>query len=1744
MERFHAGRRGQADCEAWLQEQKTVSVDLLDAISVLRDKLLDLSTRNPLLAYGHPKASSIRFVDELPDQIFARLVGEGKEFTLEAVQPPSEREAEAWFAAARPGHEFRPGERPDAASFAGSIGIDVRFELPPDQKSGEEPERHRDSALQTLFYPDELDVRARKIRLAANTYIQETGSNALFVALGFLNWTDPARPDRSLFAPLVLVPAELSQATVRGRRVARLSHSGEDIQGNLCLAKKLKDGFGIELPDLAGFDGPEPYFRAVREAVKDRTGWSVRRFVTLGFFDFGKILLWRDLDAANWPEDGGPLRSPLVGSLLTGEETGRAGFDEAAHQPDDGDFAELPFVLSADASQAAALKAALSEKALVIEGPPGTGKSQTITNLVAAALERGETVLFVAEKLAALEVVKTKLQQVSLGDFVLELHSHKTRKAQVIEDLARRLALQPRRPSKLPRDEYDSAVGRLARPAQALGRPIGDDDEPLSDVLRSGGAARRRLERLAPSLVADAVGLGAEVDGPSARLAVEDFAGQAEDLAAAGPMPSAHPWRFVDGRALAAVPRTERLERMERLRTALADLCWAIGDFPGRDEAAAAPTLEAADELSRGGAKLRRMAEIHALLAEMTGKADAAFAETAPALGRAAELAGLAPPRDGGDLSRLARIDAALADDAPAIVAVWPETLLSEEAGTRLGLLRDEIERFREADAALAGVFTERSRMGAEPAELRGAAQVLASSGIFGFLSGHVRRANRLFADLALPGVRRRKTERARLLGDLADAVEKRRAIAGDRDGPALLGDLFRGVETDTCAVAGFRAFVLALRQALPDPAADGEPLWRHIIAGGTERVERLREVFRQIPAGTVPLFVKIQADLSRLGPEAAVDLSQDAPFAAAFARGWTPGAGPLHVEGLEDFLRANPNPEAWAETIATAGRIDDDLRRLVEAREAFEELLSEEGEALFGREATLSDQISNLAAALAAPGLAEGWRRYDSARRELAAADLGAIARAFEDGALAAAAIPAAHRALAALAEARRITGEDPLILDYSAEEIGRRRRRFALADDAMLAAKRGAVRERLLARPVPEGSLGARVRDFTELALIRQQIGLQRAHRPIRELVHRAPGALQALKPCFMMGPISVAQYLPPGRLDFDLLIMDEASQIRPEDALGALARAKRAVIVGDTRQLPPTNVFRRSFADGAGTDGDDGGEIVAAGAESVLEQGSKMWPAIPLLWHYRSQHHSLISFSNHWFYNGRLVVFPSPSGQDDEFGIRYRKIDGTFDKGRNAVEAEAVAAEALRHMVERPGESLGIVAMNRDQADLIQDLIIRLADEEGVDLPALERRREAYFVKNLENVQGDERDVMLISMTYGPATPGGVVARNFGPINQTGGERRLNVLFSRARKRMAIFTSTEDTDILADAQVSQGTRVLKAFLRYARTGLLEEVRVGTGREPDSPFEVEVAEALRRRGYETVAQVGAAGFFIDLAVRGPKKPDGFVLGVECDGASYHSGRCARDRDRLRQQRLEELGWTIERIWSTDWFADPDREIEKIAARVESILRARRAEARASAATAGDGSAAALVPAGDEAPNGAAVLAHGDDEDSTLIRLGGDDGSPAGEAGPKAAASGALDGTGEAADGANPLPDGSAEAHGGDGSDGANGKELSDGTGAGPDGGYRRSTLFISPKEAEEQLIQLRETILADRFPAVPPEANLLREEMLRQLLRHRPTDLDTYHRSVPIRLREATDRGQNGAFLPQVFDILASIA
>jgi very-short-patch-repair endonuclease len=422
-------------------------------------------------------------------------------------------------------------------------------------------------------------------------------------------------------------------------------------------------------------------------------------------------------------------------------------------------------------------------------------------------------------------------------------------------------------------------------------------------------------------------------------------------------------------------------------------------------------------------------------------------------------------------------------------------------------------------------------------------------------------------------------------------------------------------------------------------------------------------------------------------------------------------------------------------------------------------------------------------------------------------------------------------------------------------------------------------------------------------------------------------------------MMGPQAVAQYLTPGAVTFDLVIMDEASQLRPEEAIGAVARGRQLVVVGDSKQLPPTSFFSR-----LGQTGDDGAQFTTTDAESILDVcSSHFHPPRPLRWHYRSQHHSLIAFSNQQFYRSNLIVFPSPFGQSSRLGVRATYLaDAVYDNQTNLREAERVVDAVAEHITTRDNESLGVVTLNIKQRDLIAELL----DERLRHLSEADAYREQWagegqqlFVKNLENVQGDERDAIIISTTFGKPPGSGSVRQNFGPISRQGGWRRLNVLFTRARRSVALYTSPRPDDIVVDGSTPEGTRALRNYLEYARTGSLD-VPVDDGREPDSDFEVAVISLLRSRGYEVTPQLGVAGFRIDIAVRHPDAPGTYLAAIECDGASYHSAQSVRDRDRIRQEILESLGWRgrIWRIWSTDWFRSPRQEAQRLFSFLDGI--------------------------------------------------------------------------------------------------------------------------------------------------------------------------------------------------------------
>lgn len=457
------------------------------------------------------------------------------------------------------------------------------------------------------------------------------------------------------------------------------------------------------------------------------------------------------------------------------------------------------------------------------------------------------------------------------------------------------------------------------------------------------------------------------------------------------------------------------------------------------------------------------------------------------------------------------------------------------------------------------------------------------------------------------------------------------------------------------------------------------------------------------------------------------------------------------------------------------------------------------------------------------------------------------------------------------------------------------------------------------------------------SEQVLVRRETEKQSRHKPLRELFDEAGSFITQLTPCFMMSPVSVAQHLKTGSIQFDTVVFDEASQIMPQDAVSSLIRADQAIIAGDTKQLPPTSFFQSDV---------ETTEDVREDLDSILEEAASVLPEKNLRWHYRSRTEELIQFSNHHYYNNSLRTFPE-NDPDVETGVFFEHVeDGVYDRGgsrQNEIETQRVIDLIEEHAENHSDKSLGVVAFSSAQEQAIHDALAERREESTI-LDAFVSQDDVldeFFVKNLEMVQGDERDHMIFSVGYGPAQDG-TISTNFGPLNKSGGERRLNVAVTRAKEKITVVCSMLPGDIDLSGSNSTGAQHFKNYLEYAQKGeqaLARNDQVTDTLDFDSSFEEAVYEALEEEGYDVVSQVQSSSYSIDLAIKHPNRPGKYVLGIECDGAAYHSSKTARDRDRTRQMVLENLGWTIHRIWSPDWASNREREMQKINERVDSLL-------------------------------------------------------------------------------------------------------------------------------------------------------------------------------------------------------------
>lgn len=1418
--------------------------ELMSAITTLLDesrkKLLDLTLRNTLLNYNLKRKSRLIIVDELPDVLYAQLL-DGKKMNIDAVPYPDVDEESPLLEELKK-FTFSSEEQPfclldysyyvtvivagvkaleevdkasgfvNARSHAKKLGIEVKEEAPLFEADEALESKHTDNAIQTLHYADALEKMMRKRRAEANTAIQETGSNLLYLAIGFLKWKQSVHSDRELHAPLILIPVEIVKGSpdkTTGVYTYTIEYTDDEMFSNISLIYKMRQEFGIEIPEFKEEETPEAYFSKINEICENRNELlGVSRRFALDFFHFSKLLMYLDLESSNWPKER-PIEENALLSEISGESSvdgGKSTFTEIAVDETE----KMGLVMDADSSQRDAIAQVMHGHNLIIEGPPGTGKSQTIANLIAVALSEGKSVLFVAEKLVALEVVKKRLDAVGLGHFILELHSHKSNKASVYCALKERVDLElPSYTSKL--NDTISEQEKIKTNIQDYLNLLHTNYEYVEQTPYTVfGEVQNRYEELIDTL------------------------------------PVSENFLNINFSMLKEIEI--QLNALEKL---IAEDATALHSVWKGFTATNAIMLDADN-----------IVILFEALKEQYEKLDSVFAEDAM-------LEGLAPTED--TFLMLKEIE--------------EKELLSQcPSLDMLKRVEDfDLENFEELVKKSDLLVSKATRF--EALDLEALENIDALSSLSRTLRGH--------KDIGFLG--------KWFNSDYKEARKKFNILVlkETKNDAMIMSKVLDNYKT-------------MIRQYFRD-------LKHFYDAGGEKLLSILQKKIVNVK--------QLQNFSDTLdGLKSIIELKSIVEWKSKMITlGFPAGLlGHFASTKQQNYIGALQNSASKYETIQN--KTDTVLAKINRYGELSENQFFMDKSIIQERIKILSDKLEH-------QNELPLW--IDVSRM------LGVIQKMELDYVLFYAREKGLESRLKELffygyyrEWSHKILRENDVLAKFNRHTFEAHLKQYRNLDSNLgaLYAKEHALV--LSASSVPEGK-GGRVADKTEMQLIRNEIHKQKRHIPIRQLLKRSPKALRALKPCFMMSPLSVAQFIDPEQEPFDLIVMDEASQIFPEDALGAMARAKQVVVVGDPNQLPPTSFFSSSIHE------EDTEETVATTAESILDLMLRVYPGVKRLkWHYRSQHESLIAFSNYHFYDSELMIFPSPNSHSEHVGIKRIFIeDGFYKQQQNMKEAVRIVDAVCTHFLDGSKDSLGVVAMNKKQAGIIDQLLEEKTKENQHIRHLID---DAYksgnlFIKNLENVQGDEADTLYIGTTYGPDHETKKVYQRFGPINGEHGWRRMNVLVTRARKKIVVFTSMVSNDILA-SEGNRGRMALKNYLHYIEEGKVEkQVGITTGKEPDSPFEESVIRYVESLGFVAKPQVGVAGFFIDIGVM-VEGSYNYILGIECDGATYHSTNSARDRDRIRQEILESMGWEIYRIWSTDWFKNRKNEEERLQKRLLEV--------------------------------------------------------------------------------------------------------------------------------------------------------------------------------------------------------------
>ena len=1453
-------------------------------IEIWKNKLLDLSKRNRLLNYRETKRSSLKILSPECFELYRSFVQDDQPLIFPNLFDASET-----------------GEEDDEE--------DIYYPIKTNQS------------------PKDTQRTLKTLRDKAKTALEEQCVNILYLSFGFLKWTESQDSDYWFSSPILLVPASLTIESIASPYI--LSIHEDEMVINPTLSYKLENDFGITLPKYNEGDDLRTILDEIARLTRTNM-WEVVPEASLSLLSFLKINMYHDLNKHKDSIASNPIVRTISGDASASNKV-----------PEDiSDFdydknitpTEIYQVVDADSSQQDAILCAKKGISFVLQGPPGTGKSQTITNIIAECLADGKKVLFVSEKMAALEVVHRRLTSAGLNDFCLILHSYKANKRAVLDQLGSTLALAQKKATLS--DEVFQKLELLQSNKKRLNdyaAQVFDTVMPLGKSIYQVNGELAHLESYDYVIFRiDNVGNTNSKQFYRFVYLLQQFTttlGKTTDDYKANPwygavVPSvSHELRYDIGQKLGKlIPKVENSQNQLTALYKKLSLDWhttyqgIINIIPIIKASVDAPKVPVSwilgnaieplfDEVADCEALKTIFWQKHSLLAVHYSCIAANDATI--------KLSAL------NELLTVEAIEKELNSISAVLTKGFPYSGINIDYPASQELLNEAQDKARELS------------------ELTSRLTSVYEKTVFTIdYNGILSRYKTEYTSFLKIFKKSYKADKKLIQSQCREIVKK----ISDEQILALISQLRKVDELKQWFSYKRTDFERFFGKLLVDENSDFSKLEKCKIANlsllnSIHLLETLKDTALRLKDSEKILIAHYQFLYKGFDTEWGT-IRSALTWSASFRK-------------QTEQLKLNT---AFVEAVCSGKVPSDTYRDAVSQLEAITNNLNFEFLWFLGlfdykdffkllTFPALQDRLISCRNGLS---LLEEWIDFRKARDICKAEGLADYIAKIEELHIETWKIIPVFKKRFFRLWLDAILPNYPAVLDFRRKMHETTIDEFVRLDKIQFEIAKARIRGKLI-NDLP--SLQRFTSGVDEISILKRELGKQRRIMPIRKLFREIPYLLLTLKPCLMMSPLSVSLFLEAETYQFDTVIFDEASQVCTENAIGAISRGKQVIIAGDSKQLPPTNFFSASISANDDFDTDDDEYYDTDAYESILDE-AVLLSERTLLWHYRSRHEDLIAFSNTKIYRNNLITFPANIDKVADNGVEYIFVrNGIYDRGGkkgNVNEARKVSEMVFEHFRKHPKRSLGVIAFGEVQ-QLAIDTAIREMRLRNLNFESFfkEDSDEPFFIKNLENVQGDERDTIIFSIGYA-RDAAGVFRMNFGPLSNSGGERRLNVAITRAKYNVKLIGSIMPTDIDIDRISSDGPKLLRAYIDYAINGAESLVRAVTEfdvTEHDSPFEKAVYNYLDRKGYKVATQVGCSGYKIDMAVKHPKLSGVYVLGIECDGAAYHSARTARERDRLRQEVLENIGWKIYRIWSTDWIKDPVTEGENLVAAINEAI-------------------------------------------------------------------------------------------------------------------------------------------------------------------------------------------------------------